>query len=72
MDFAKALLKAGADSEIKDPSGKTPAAWAEERGYGDRFLKVLADANRKTAKGGRWMTKVCEDRKVGFGTQLFA
>ncbi|KAI8811083.1 ankyrin repeat-containing domain protein [Cladochytrium replicatum] len=65
LDFAKTLLKAGADPDVKDPAGKTAAAWAEERGYGDRFLKVLADADRKSGKSGRWMTKKIAYRLAG-------
>ncbi|KAJ3121646.1 Palmitoyltransferase zdhhc13 [Nowakowskiella sp. JEL0407] len=35
LDFARALLAAGCNSELKDPSGKTALDWANERNYGD-------------------------------------
>ncbi|KAJ3030949.1 UNVERIFIED_CONTAM: Palmitoyltransferase zdhhc13 [Siphonaria sp. JEL0065] len=48
LKFAKILLDAGASPEIKDPQGKTPADWAQERGLLPTFEKIVAHS-----KGGK-------------------
>ncbi|KAJ3121857.1 hypothetical protein HK098_003310 [Nowakowskiella sp. JEL0407] len=50
LDFARALLAAGCNSELKDPSGKTALDWANERNYGDRFKKILETTGKSASK----------------------
>ena len=49
----EALVKAGADTDIKDRQGATALTYARQRGYND-MIKILAPATRPanlTARG---------------------
>ena len=43
----EALVKAGADTDIKDRQGATALTYARQRGYHD-MIKILAPAHRPT------------------------
>jgi palmitoyltransferase len=48
LEFAKKLLEEGASHTVKDPEGKTPGDWANERQTGELYKSILAEA--KSAK----------------------
>jgi hypothetical protein len=44
------LLKEGANMNIKDPAGKTPADWCAERETLDHWNDMLADLGKQFSK----------------------
>jgi hypothetical protein len=44
------LIKAGAKLDIKDPAGKTPRDWCEERNVLDNWNNILADLGKQFSK----------------------
>ncbi|KAJ1562786.1 Palmitoyltransferase Hip14 [Nowakowskiella sp. JEL0078] len=49
LDFARALIVKGAEVDVKDPNGKTPQMWADERNYGVKFAKLLRDTGKRAS-----------------------
>jgi palmitoyltransferase ZDHHC13/17 len=52
LEFAKKLLEEGASHTVKDPEGKTPGDWAEERQTNQVYQSILLEVKtgNKTAK----------------------
>lgn len=53
FEFAAQLLKEGASHTIKDPSGKTPADWAEERGSLETYNSLIQTYKNNSGKTGK-------------------
>ncbi|KAJ3112763.1 Palmitoyltransferase Hip14 [Physocladia obscura] len=47
LTFAKILVDAGANPEIKDPQSKTAADWASERGFSVAYQEMIENSKRK-------------------------
>ena len=52
-EFAKLLIKEGADIHIKDPAGKTPQDWAKERETEHIFLSLLKESKKGDNRVGQ-------------------
>lgn len=50
FEFAMLLIKEGANIDIKDATGKTPAQWAEEKEVLEAWLNILADVGKQFSK----------------------
>ncbi|KAJ3190692.1 Palmitoyltransferase zdhhc13 [Irineochytrium annulatum] len=57
LSFAKILIQAGSSTDLKDPSGKTPADWAKERGHFDRYEAIVKECSKGRARGGQPFSK---------------
>ncbi|KAI9350784.1 DHHC palmitoyltransferase-domain-containing protein, partial [Obelidium mucronatum] len=50
LKFAKILIDAGASTDMKDPQGKTPADWAQEKGFLPSYERILSHAKNSPRK----------------------
>lgn len=50
-EFGMKLVEEGSDIDAKDPAGKTPGQWAEERGLSDQYDRILVDSGKRQTAG---------------------
>ncbi|KAJ3353286.1 Palmitoyltransferase Hip14 [Entophlyctis luteolus] len=68
IKFSKLLIDAGADYRAKDPQGKTAGDWAQERGLGQMYNRIL---ETRTGRGKTPFSPVKTARRSVVSTELF-